>query len=166
MNTRTDDDARSKVWEMIKDIKVAMMVTHADGEDMRARPMVAQQDKFEGELWFATSLHSGKTEQLGHNGEVLLTYADISSSSYVAVSGRAEIVSDRAKVKELWSETLRIWFPAGPEDPNLGLIKVTVEGAEYWDSSSSSMKFAYGYAKARLTGEAPRLGENEKVDFA
>lgn len=58
-----------------------------------------------------------------------------------------------------------MWFPDGPDDSAIALIEVRVETAEYWDSPSSAMVYAYGYAKARLTGTPPDLGENETVRF-
>ena len=73
---------------------------------------------------------------------------------------------DPAKVQSLWSEALRVWFPKGPEDPDITLIKVEVDTAEYWDAPSSAWVYAMGYAKARLTGEPPKdVGENKIVQF-
>jgi hypothetical protein len=50
---RSSGEAREKVWEMIKDIKVAMLVTM--GEDARhfARPMVVlEPSEHKKNLWF------------------------------------------------------------------------------------------------------------------
>jgi hypothetical protein len=74
-------------------------------------------------------------------------------------------VRDAAKQKELWSEPLRTWFPGGPESPDVALMKVEVDGAEYWDSPSSTFVHAYGYIKSITTGQPPAAGENDKVDF-
>lgn len=166
VETRTDAEARRKVWDMIRDVEVAMMVT-LDGQGrMRGRPMRAVSTKdFSGTLWFFTSQPSPKTEEIGHDERVLLAYADPKTQDYVAVSGSAQVVRDPAKQKELWSEPLRAWFPAGPDDPRAALLKVEVEGAEYWDAPSSTFVHAYGYVKARLTGEPPQAGENDKVAF-
>jgi len=164
--TRTDQAARDKVWEMIGDVAVAIMVTVDEQGRLRGRPMRAVKLKeFDGTLWFFTSQPSPKTDEIGHDGRVLLAYSDPSSQDYVSVSGEAAVIRDPAKQKELWSEPLRTWFPGGPEDPKAALLKVTVEGAEYWDSPSSTLIHAYGYVKARLTGEPPQAGENDKVAF-
>jgi general stress protein 26 len=151
---------------MIRDAQVAMMVTLGEGGQMRARPMRAvSTEDFSGTLWFFTSQPSPKTQEMQHDDRVLLAYADPNSQNYVAISGTARLVHDPQKQKELWSEPLRTWFPGGPEDPKAALIKVEVEGAEYWDSPSSTVVHAYGYVKARLTGEPPQAGENDKVAF-
>lgn len=164
--TRTDQEARNKVWEMIRDVQVAMMVTLDEQGRLRGRPMRAvKMPDFDGTLWFFTDQPSPKTDEVQHDNRVLLAYADPSAQDYVSVFGSAEVIRDTAKQRELWSEPLRAWFPAGPEDQRIGLLKVTVEGAEYWDSPSSTMVHAYGYAKARLTGEPPNPGANDKVAF-
>jgi general stress protein 26 len=166
VETRTDQEARDKVWEMIKDVAIAMMVTIDEDGHMRGRPMRAVSMKtFEGTLWFFTKQPSPKTEEVQHDDRVLLAYADPSSQNYVSLSGTARVIRDTAKQKELWSEPLRTWFPGGPEAPEVGLLKVEVEGAEYWDSPSSTFIHAYGYVKARLTGEPPQAGANDKVAF-
>src|SRR3546814_4736602 len=54
-----------------------------------------------------------------------------------------------------------LWFPKGLDDPDLALLRVAVEKAEYWDSPSAAMTYLYGYAKSRLTGRPPKGGENE-----
>ena len=56
-------------------------------------------------------------------------------------------------------------FPQELDDPNLGLIKVTIEGAEYWDSASSLMVRAVGYVKAALGNPTILEGEHKKVNF-
>jgi general stress protein 26 len=166
VQTRTDQAAQDKVWAMIREVEVAMMVTLDEAGHMRGRPMRAVALKeFSGTLWFFTSQPSPKTEEIRHDDRVLLAYADPDGQNYVAISGTARIVRDIAKQKELWSEPLRTWFPGGPEDPNAALLAVAAEGAEYWDAPSSTFIHAWGYVKSRLTGEPPKAGDNDKVAF-
>lgn len=165
MEHRSDDAAKAKVWELIKDIKVAMLATHAGGEHMHARPMVAVQKTFDGELWFFTDKRSRKVDEVDHEERVLLTYADWDDQNYVSVDGLATIVEDPARVKEFWTESMRTWFPNGKDDPNIALLKVKVESAEYWDATSSAMVHAYGYLKAATTGKRPHPGETAHVRF-
>jgi general stress protein 26 len=163
--TVSDYDSRHKVWEMIKDIRVAQMVTRDEAGHLRARPMVAQQDHFEGALWFFTWADSEKVREIQAQPEVALSYSDPKAQNYVSVSGRARLVRDHARMEEFWAEPLRTWFPKGPDDPNMALICVELESAEYWDSPASTVVYAYGYAKARLTGKAPSPGDNKIVEF-
>lgn len=157
---------RQKVWELIKDIEIALLVTTGEGGRLRGRPMAAINKDFEGTLWFATRAQAPKTEEIADNTQVLLAYSEPKSQNYVSVSGAARIVRDKAVTKDLWRESVRVWFPKGPDDPDLAWIRVDVETAEYWDAPASAWVYAYGYAKARLTGEPPRdVGENKVVTF-
>jgi general stress protein 26 len=83
----------------------------------------------------------------------------------VSVSGRAQIVLDHHKFEELWSPLYKAWFPLGLEDPDLILIKVHVESAEYWDSPSNMIVKLVGFAKAILSGQPARIGEHRKVNL-
>lgn len=132
---------------------------------LRARPMVTTQTEFTGELWFFTRASSHKVSEVQSDHHVGVTYSDAGSQDFVSLSGRATLVTDKAAVQAHWSEPMRTWFPKGTDDPEAALLKVTVDAAEYWDAPNSTMVHAYGYIKARLTGESPHPGENEKVAF-
>jgi general stress protein 26 len=163
-SSSTDD--RQKVWELIKEIKIALMVTTADGGKLHGRPMAAMNKDFSGDLWFASREGAPKLGEIADHAQVLLAYSEPKDQNYISISGSAQSVRDTAKVKELWSEAMRVWFPKGPDDPSITLIKVSVETAEYWDAPSSAWVYAYGYAKARLTGEPPKhVGDNKVVNF-
>ncbi len=165
METKHGHDARQKVWDMIKDIKVTLMATHDVEGALHARPMVARQEDFDGTLWFFSRADSRKIQEITHNPTILLNYSDPEHQNYVAITGTADIVRDREIIKDLWSEGMRTWFPDGAEDPNLVAIRVSAESAEYWDSPSSALVYAYGYVKARLTGESPKPGDVGKVSL-
>ena len=50
--------------------------------------------------------------------------------------------------------------------PNLTLVKVHGETAEYWEAAHSSRVVTMlGYAKAAVTGKTPDAGENETVEL-
>jgi prepilin-type processing-associated H-X9-DG protein len=159
--TATEADLR-KLSTLIKDIRVAMLTSEESGH-LRSRPMVAAQKDFAGELVFFTRADAAKTGEVRHNHQVNVSYADAGHQTYVSLSGTAEIVHDRALIEAHWSEGMRTWFPKGKTDPDIAILKVTVDQAEYWDAPSSTMVYLYGYAKAALTGHSPHPGENEKL---
>jgi general stress protein 26 len=165
MDSADDAARRRKVWEMIKDIGFASMVTHAGGRGMRARPMAARGDEHDGALWFFTRAQSGKVDEIESDPEVLLVYADPRANAYVSVGGTASVVKDDAQAAALWTEAMRVWFPRGPTSPDLALIRVEPRAAEYWDSAANAMVVAYGYVVATLTGETPDVGEHGRVDL-
>lgn len=160
----TREQMVAKVGELIKDINVAMMTTEAEDGLLHSRPMATQKTEFDGALWFFTGLSTGKISEIDWNPEVNLSYSDGSANKYVSVSGTAELVDDRAKKEELWSDIYKAWFPQGLDDPDLCLLRVNVTFAEYWDVPSGKMVQVFGFLKAIATGERLKMeGESHGV---
>jgi len=166
MTTQTDPAAaRAKALEMIKDIRMAMLVTHDAVGGLRARPMQALRADGDGTLWFFTQGHTGKTSEIAADREVLLTYANPDNQDYVAVQGTAAVRHDPAMAERLWTEEARAWFPDGPTSPDLALLQVTATSAEYWDARSGAMAGLFGAVRAAWTGESEQTAEEGKVRF-
>lgn len=157
-------DPKAKLRELIKDIRIGMLTTVDQDGSLRSRPMAVQQVDGDESLWFFTRADSPKVDEVQQEDEhVNASFAEPKKNDYVSVSGTATLVHDKAKVKELWSEHLKTWFPKGVDDPQIALLKVKPDKAEYWDAPSSTVVYLYGYAKAKLTGKSPKPGEHEKV---
>ncbi len=154
------------LFEKIKDVRMAMLTTFDEAHNLHSRPMATIKPEADGALLFFTDKESAKVYEVQKNSQVNLSYADPSANTYASVTGRASAYHDEAKIAELWSEPMRGWFPKGKEDPDVALLKVTVEQAEYWDAPSSKVVRVVGYAKAKLTGSTPDFGENRKVRVA
>lgn len=161
-NTKENLD---KLISRIKDVKIAMMTTVDDDGTLRSRPMKTQQSEADGNLWFFTGYESGKSHEIDHDAHVNLSYANPDDNLYVSVSGRAQVLRDQQKIDQLWSSDLKAWFPDGKEDKNIGLIRVKIEKAEYWDTPSNTMVTLIGMAKAAITGEPAKGGENKKINL-
>jgi general stress protein 26 len=153
MEQRSHEENIRKLAELIGGIKVAMLTTIEDDGCLRSRPMATQQTEFDGRLWFFTRRDTAKVHEIQHDQHVNLAYASPSDERYVSVAGRARMIHDRAKAKELWNPIYKAWFPEGLDDPDLGLLCVDVEKAEYWDSPSSKVVQLLGFAKAIATGK-------------
>jgi general stress protein 26 len=161
----TRHEAIKKLNALIKDVDFAMLTTVEDGGMLRSRPMVTQEADFDGELWFFTGASSPKIGEVEHDRHVNVSYADPDNQHYVSISGTAQLVSDRKKMEELWNPAYKAWFPKGLDDPDLALLKVTAEHAEYWDSPSSAVVHVIGLVKAVVTGERAEGGDNQKIDL-
>lgn len=153
-----------KLNELIKDIQFAMLTTN-DGGVLRSRPMQTQDFEFDGDLWFFTSSNTHKAEEIERDNRVNVAYAAPDDNTYVSVSGTASIIKDREKIDEYWNDALKAWFPEGKDAPDLVLLKVAVEQAEYWDAPSSTIAQTIGFLKALATGEKADVGENEKINL-
>jgi general stress protein 26 len=158
-------DPTTRLGELIQGIQVAMMTTVEEDGSLRSRPMWTYGVEADGELWFFTRERSAKVGELERDRHVNLAYADTEKEHYVSVSGTARLVRDPDKARELWNPTLRAWFPEGLDDPDLALLCVKVNKAEYWDTPSSRMVQLVGMVKGVLTGEPFQPGSNEKVNF-
>ncbi len=163
-NTNRSEELK-KLGEMIKDIDFAMLTTVLPDGTLRSRPMSTQEVEFNGDLWFFTGADSPKVKEIREEQNVNLSYASPDDNRYVSVSGKATLVRDRQKAEELWSPAYKAWFPDGLDDPNLALLKVSVEQAEYWDSPSGAVIHLFGFVKAIATGESYEPGENEKLNL-
>ncbi len=142
-----------KLNELIKDIKFAMLTTADEEGQLHSRPMATLREPFDGTLWFFTYYESGKSHELEKDHHVNVSFAAPDENRYVSLSGMARVFRDQAKAKELWNPALKAYFPQGLDDPNLALLRVDVQKAEYWDSPSSKVVQAFGFLKAVTTGK-------------
>jgi hypothetical protein len=85
-----------------------------------------------------------------------------SAKAYLSLTACAEVLRDRAKAAEIWKRTDNVWW-RGPDDPDVCVLRVTPLTAELWDGPASKAVAIFEFAKARLTGAKPKLGENRKV---
>ncbi|MCK8492797.1 MULTISPECIES: pyridoxamine 5'-phosphate oxidase family protein [Spirosoma] len=153
-----------KVRDLVGDIRIAMMTTVDDQGNLVSRPMAALQMDEDGTIWFFTKRKSPKVDQIDNNDHrVNLSFADVGDADYVSISGTADELDDRAKIDELWNPQAKAWFPEGKDDPELILLKVHTQMAEYWNASDSTMVRLFQQATAAITGNPPKMGENEKV---
>jgi general stress protein 26 len=155
--------AISKIAEMIKDIRIAMLSTVAPEGTISSRPMATQEAEFQGELLFLTRQESNKTDEIAHDSRVTLNYVDSKNYRFVTLSGRAALSKDRATIHELWNPLYKAWFPNGENDPEITVIRVNVDQAEYWEAPANAVMRGYQLLKAAVTSGGARVGEHQVV---
>ena len=153
-----------KIRELTEGIDFCMLTT-IDGDQLRSRPMSTQEFEFDGDLWFFTNDDTHKIDEIETDNRVCVAYSKPEENVYLSVSGRAEVVKDRAKIEELWNPVLKAWCPEGLDDPSLCLLKIPVEEAEYWDAPSSKIVQLFMMVKAIATGQEADYGENKKINL-
>ncbi len=164
MAERTEQEKREHLKELVKDAKIGMVTTMTAEGRHEARPMAVQDVEFDGDLWFFTYSDSDFVAQVRLNPQVNVSFSDSKQNAWTSISGFAVQTENRAKAEELWNPALKAWFPDGLDTPNLTLVKVTAETAQYWDAAhSSNVLTLLGAAKAAVTGKTPDAGENETV---
>ncbi len=152
-----------KLRRIIKAARIGMLTTVSADGSLHSRPMATLNAPFDGYLWFFTRASSPKADEIQENQRVNVSYAE--ADRYVSVAGTASLSRDPERIKELWSGWLKAWFPLGKKDPDLAILRVRVEHAEYWDAKSSTMVQMAGLLKAVIAGRSSGdVAENRKVD--
>jgi general stress protein 26 len=155
-----------KLGKIIKNVQIAMLTTAMPDGSLRSRPMQTRNAEFDGhELWFFTPAGAAKVDEVNAEHHVNIAYADPDKQRYASVSGTATVLRDRAKAKELWSPAMKAWFPKGLDDPDLALLRVRVQYAEFWEAPPSKVVQAVGFVKALTTGTRYEAGENKKLSL-
>lgn len=157
-----NDNARDvdRAWELMKKIGFAMLVTR-DGDKLRARPMSAYLERENNAIFFLTDVRRHKDEEIAKNPGINLSFADASDQKYVSVTGTAVVSNDRTRIKQLFSTPAKPWWNSA-EDPNIRVLKITPDDAEFWDSPGTVISYVK-MAAAAVTGTRPEIGDNRKV---
>jgi len=163
---QTQSDSLEKLREMIKDIDFCMLTTIDEQGDPHSRPMSSNGDiDPNGDIWFFTGSSSHKVSEIENSPKVNVSFADPKNQRYVSVTGSAQLTRDPKKIEELWRPEFKMWFPKGKDDPEIALMRIRLEKAEYWDSPSSTIAYVVNFVSAVVTGKQPEFGENKKVEL-
>jgi general stress protein 26 len=162
---RREDDLQ-KLREMVKEIDFCMLATVDENGDLHSRPMSSNGDiDPDGDIWFFTSASSHKVNEIEKRPKVNISFADPDNQRYISISGTAQLVRDRKKIDELWRPEFKMWFPEGKDDPEIALLRVGLEKAEYWDSPSSTVGYVLNFVSSLVTGKEADYGANKKMQF-
>lgn len=165
------EEKLATLYELITDIAIAMFTTRrADGR-MVSRPMATQKRSEGADLWFVTARDSEKLDEIRFDPHVNLGYLNSKTMEWVSVSGKARVVDDRAKIRELWAPDWRAWFgddggakDGTADDPRMILIGVTVEIAVFLEVNKPRPVVLFELVKGMLTGKPPHAGETQRIE--
>ena len=153
-------EPKEKVFEILKKFNTAMFVTMGQNNQLESRPMQVAKVDDDGHLWFFTGRTGRLSEEISDNPMVLMVMQE-ERSYYLSLRGVARKIDDPVKVAELFKEPYKVWFPKGPEDPNLLLLGVDPVSAEYWDNAGSNkLQYMFEAVKAYVTGSTPEHLDN------
>lgn len=155
-------EQREHLLKLLRQFPTAMLITHAGGDCLRARPMAIAEITEEGVVWFITGLDTAKAHEIETDTRVHLVCQN-EHSAYLSMSGTGNLVNDRAKVAEVWQEPFKVWFPKGKDDPDIVLIRVKLEQGEYWDNEGwNKVKYLVESAKAYVKGTTPDTKDEDQ----
>jgi len=164
----TQKSTAEKFGEVLKKFDTAMLTTVTGTGEMHTRPMAIAEIESTGDVIFFTDKNSAKIQELQQDSHVAVSCQNGWKDS-LSFSGKAEIFHDIETAKRIWRKTYQTWFPEGPDDPNLMMIRIRSERGEYWDNSGvEGVKYILKAIKAVATGKRPSpdsVDEHGTVDF-
>lgn len=164
MNTETLslEEGKKKLKQLVKEIKIAMMITDLGQKPLSAIPMFTKKIQDDGTIWFLSQHTSEHNKNIKANKEVQLIYSDPSDMKFLSVYGRAEIIKDKKVLEDLYNPKIDAWF-TGPDDPNLTAIKFTSTEAHYWSPKVNKYISLLKLAGASITAEKQDIGEQGEI---
>lgn len=151
-----------RVWRLMDDIGLCMLASH-DGDVIRARPMQAIARKDENAVYFLTDSGGHKDEEIAADKTVCLCFAKPGEGKFLAVTGQARVLADRALIKDLWSAAANAWWK-GPDDPAVRAIEVTPKDAQFWEGPHGIVAII-AMVGAAATAGMPLMGDQRKVEL-
>ena len=148
---------------MIDGVEIAMLTSVGEDGSLHSRPMTVQDVEDDGTVWFFTSANASAAYESEDNCRVNVSYVDARRSVFISISGTARVSEDREKMEKLWDPQLSAWFPKGLDDPELRLLCVQIDRAEYWDVAQNALSLLAGFARKAITGKADGIGTHERI---
>lgn len=162
-----NDKHHEVLWDLIKDTRFCMLShRHSDGS-LHSHPLTMQNKALDetGVIWFFVNRKTEVGQRLRADGNVNLSFANPKDDTWVSISGTASVVEDLQKKKDLFDVPMdKAWFQ-GPEDPELELVAVRIDDAEYWNVKENKLLQLFKMTRAAATGHPPRLGEHAELHF-
>lgn len=127
------------------------------------RPMATSGVDDDGNIWFFSPRDSEKNREIQMNPNVRLFYSHPGKSSFLIISGKADISYDRATIEELWSPLDKTWFKDGVDDPTISLIRVRPTDAHFWDTKGNQFVNFFKMVASVATGTTLVEGEEGRI---
>lgn len=151
----TDTDP-IRAWKIAEASRVCFF-----GWNGKQVPMAPIVRKDEGVIFFLTDSRSEKVNDIKGEAIVHLTFSNHSANDYLFIEGDAQVFNDRKKIQDLWSSFSETFWDSA-EDPNIRLIVVSPNHAEFWDGPNS-LTAAVKMAFASVTGGKSDMGDNRET---
>ena len=159
----TDTENISKVTDIINDAHIGMLTTINEEGALVSRPLAVQDVQEDGDLWFFTGRGTSQVSHIQADPRVNISFGR--RTEWVSVAGTAEVVTDRAKIHEMWNQVVEAWFPDGPDTPEVCLLRVDSESAEYWTSPGGTAATVLQWVKSKVTHSRMSVGESGTVEL-
>ncbi|WP_312899799.1 pyridoxamine 5'-phosphate oxidase family protein [Corynebacterium variabile] len=147
---------QEQVLELMRGKRFVMLSTATREGKIVSHPMTPQQVEDDATVWFFIGRSSDQARAIVANPQVNLSFAE--AGSWLSVSGTAEFLHDPDKIDELWSDSVETFFEAGKSDPDLTLLRVGGESAQYWGVPGGKVAATVRALAAKVRGDDKRPG--------
>ena len=165
MQQKVEQGSIERLRELIKDVKYALLTTATPDGTLHSRPLTTLDWEFDGVAWFLVARGSRVAAEVGASPSVNLSYSSPDDDIFVSLAGRAQVSQDPGRARELWNRWAEMFFPEGPESPEVGVLRVDVRSAEYWSGPEGVVEKVTGAAKALISKDPSGLGHHARIDF-
>lgn len=158
-----EEQGIGKVTDIINHSRIGMLTTLDEAGSLVSRPLAVQDVRDDGDLWFFTGLGTSQVAHVRADPRVNVSFGK--NTEWVSVAGTAEVVTDREKIREMWNQAVEAWFPDGPETPEVCLLRVDSDSAEYWSSPGGTAATVIQWVKSKVTNSRMSVGESGTVEL-
>lgn len=161
------DAGIQELQQLLQQFDTGLLTTRGGDGHFHTRPMALQARSVDEGLWFATQDGTAKVADLAtdpHCGVAF--YKGGHDATYVSVSGVAELVRDRATIHRMWSASWKPWFPDGPDQRDLVLIRVRPEHAEFVHPHTGRLQVLFTMAKRLVTHSREEPAPKVEIDLS
>ncbi|MFJ4169565.1 pyridoxamine 5'-phosphate oxidase family protein [Paenarthrobacter sp. NPDC089714] len=159
----SEEQGIAKVTDIINHTKIGMLTTINESGALVSRPLAVQEVRDDGDLWFFTGLGTSQVAHIRGDSRVNVSFGK--NTEWVSVAGTAEVVTDRTTIRELWNQAVEAWFPDGPETPEVCLLRVDSDSAEYWTTPGGTAATVLQWVKSKVSDSRMSVGESGTVDL-
>ncbi len=162
----TESEMR-ELQDLLKNFHTALLTTRGADGHFHSRPMALQRRSIEQGIWFATWEDTAKVADIENDPHCGVTlFSGEYGSTYVSISGTARIVRDREMIHRMWDPSWKPWFPDGPDQGDLVLIRLEPEHAEYVHPATGRLKVLFTMVKRLVTHSREEPAPKRQVEFS
>ena len=159
------------MYDMVAELKTAMMVTRRPDGHLVSRAMATQKHAPGADLWFVAAEGSAKLDEIRNDPNLNLSYFNPKTMEWISISGVAFLSRDKSVIQRLYEPDWKMWFPdegdprhGTSDDPRMVLIGVTVHSAVFFEVDKPRPVVLFEMVKGWATGTMPEFGEVHHVE--
>lgn len=153
----------AKFWDLVDNFSDCTLVTKDKNSDkLKGRPMAPKIFRDRRQIIFLFDKQSNKKAEVESCEQVCLTFSK--PGTWLSVSGRAHITSDKELIDAAWGPEFDIWMPGGKTDPNIACMEIKPDTAEFWDTTANKLTQMWEFGQAYVGMKAqPDVSDNQRV---